>query len=218
MTNVRGATAVDIADESTTLRAELEPTQLGGTLTLQTKLVLGSVGGGTSLLSPNRPACVLWSEETRITLEGEGQRFPILPLDFVTAGIGGGRPSSGWFLEGANAELSASGIGSLRLLLNTSNPTILALLRAPDDVQSVLVQRFLLYDVYRQLVMCALQEEDLHDGMDCEAGTFGDLLLTSIRRIFGSQRLDSLRGEYRDEPGEFEARLQARLRFLDGAA
>ena len=218
LTNIRGAVMADVEGANTiSLRADLESTQLGGVLTLQVQLVVGVPSAGTSLLSPNRAASVLWAEETRIILEGEGQRFPMLPLDFAAAGVGGGRQSSGWCLEGTNAELSSSGTGSLRLLLNTSNPTIRTLLDTPEDLQSVVVQRFLLYDVYRQLVMCALHQDDLQDGMDWEAGTFGDLLATCVHRLFGPQRLDSLRGEYLEEPSEFEARLQAQLRFLDGA-
>lgn len=216
LTGIRGAAAFDVAEsDATIVRVELEPTQLGGSLTLQSKLVLATSAEGRSVLSPHRAGCLLWSEETRIILEGEGHRFPILPLDFISAGIGGGRSSSGWYLEGTNEDLSSSGVGSLRLLVNTSNPVILNLLTDPGDIQAVAIQQFMQYDVYRQLVMAALHNDDLLDGLEHEAGTLGELLATTVRRIFDAQRLDSLRGDYSQQPGEFEALLQARLRFLD---
>lgn len=218
LTNVRGAASTEITEiPTTTLHLDLDPTCLGGTLTVHSRLVLARSHPGVSRLAPRRAGSILWSDEIRIVLEGEGQRFPLWPLDFVKGGVGGGRAESGWCLQGTTADLSSSGIGSLRLLLNSENPAVRNLLDAPESTSSARLQQFLHYDVVRQLVMAALHSEDLASGLEYEAGTLGDLLIRIASRVFAGRPLDSLRGEYRDWPGEFEAELQGRLRFLEQA-
>jgi hypothetical protein len=150
-------------------------------------------------------------------LEGEGGRFPVLPIDFTAAGIAGGQKSGAWALMCDSRDLSASGAGSVRMLLNTAHPTIRALLEDPDSPNVPAVQEFLRYDTARQLLTLALTDEELSDAVSYEEGTLGELLISIVRTIFPARNLEALRGDWRSFPGELEAEIQARLRFLEAS-
>lgn len=215
-TNLRGASKPHrIVDGMNSLVLELPPEQLGGRLTLECRVVLSRLGSKRDSLAPYRPGSTLWSDEIRVTLEGEGARFPVLPIDFPQAGIGGGLEKAAWALTFETRDLSASGAGSVKLLLNTAHPSVRTLLDNPGALESKALQEFLRYDTARQLFVVALTDEELADGIPYEEGTLGELLATFIRRMFPSRRLESLRGDWNIAPGELEAELQARLRFLE---
>ena len=61
----------------------------------------------------------------------------------------------------------------------------------------------------------ALTDEDLAEGVSFDEGTLGDLLRSLVQRLFPDRRLERLRGEWSTAPGELEAELQARLKFME---
>lgn len=214
-TNLRGTSEpVRLVEGENSATLTLPGELLGGRLTLDCRLVLADAGQSRHSLAPHRSASTLWSETIRIGLEGEGGRFPVLPVDFTIAGIAGGQESGAWALMCDSRDLLASGAGSVRMLLNTAHPTMRMLLEDPDSPNAPTVQEFLRYDTARQLLTLALTDEELSDSVSYEEGTLGELLISIVRTIFPARDLEALRGDWRSFPGELEAEIQARLRFL----
>lgn len=214
-TNMRGGSApVRLLEGQNTVTLTLPGELLGGRLTLDCRVVLADAGQSSHPLAPHRVGSTLWSESIRIGLEGAGGRFPVLPVDFTVVGIAGGQASGAWALMCDSRDLAASGVGSIRMLLNTAHPAIRTLLETPDVPTALLVQEFLRYDTARQLLTLALTDDELSDGVDYEEDTLGKLLITFVKAMFPARDLETLRGDWRSFPGEFEAEIQARLRFM----
>lgn len=212
-TGIRGTSEpTRLADGTTSLPLELPGELLGGRLNLETRIVACNPLGEHPL-RPKRKGSTLWNDVTRIALEGAGMRFPVMPVPFDKTGIAGGRKGA-WALEIETADLSASGAGSMRLFLNSSHPAVQQLLEAPENPLAQRLQQFIHYDIARQIIVRALQHEDLDESQPYEAGTLGELMLTLIGRLFPDRAIPSLRGDYRTSPGELEAELQARLGLM----
>jgi hypothetical protein len=214
-TNLRGCTPpAPIRDGLNTLALELPGEVLGGRLTIESRLILGAAVHSGLSLAPHRAASTLWAESHRVTLEGTGGRFPVLPLSFAASGIAGGRAGL-WALILETTDLSAAGVGSLRLLLNTDHPALRSLLSERDSADVRWLQEFLRFDTTRQLLEFALANDELATDADYDEGTLGELLASVVKRLFPHRDLEDLRGDWRIAPGELQAELQARLRFLD---
>ena len=86
-TNLRGASRPQrVVDGTNSLIMDLPGEQLGGTLTLQCRIFASDSGSSSNSLAPHRPGSTLWSDELRVRLEGAGERFPTLPVDFPHRG------------------------------------------------------------------------------------------------------------------------------------
>jgi hypothetical protein len=214
-TNLRGCTpAIPIRDGVNTLSADLPGEVLGGRLTIESCLLLGTTIHQSPSLAPYRGGSTLWTDSLRVTLEGTGGRFPVLPLSFAASGVAGGRTGC-WALVLETTDLSASGPGSLRLLLNTDHPAITLLLGAADSAEARWLHEFLRFDTTRQLLEFALANDQLVTDAAYDEGTLGELLASLLKRLFPYRDLESLRSDWRTAPGELQAELQARLRFLE---
>jgi len=212
-TRLRGAGhTVLLTRGSNSLKLDLRGDQLGGVLTVDTRLVLERAGHPLPL-SPHRPGSTLWSDATRIQLEGGGARFPTIPLPFSLNGIAGGRPGA-WALEVRTGDLTASARSALSLFINTEHDIMQLLLTRPDDPRAAQTAEFIRYDVTRQLLARALAEDDLDENGPHEPGSVGEVLATVAQRVFPNRTLDELRAQTRIAPGELEAELQAVLRLL----
>jgi hypothetical protein len=212
-TNLRGYGSVVDADVgSNFLSLSLKGEQLGGRLTLGCRLVVLH-DQLPKPATPSRAGSILWSDEHRVTLEGSGSRFPVVQLDFGTAGVGGGRVGA-WALHCDSDDLDASALGSLRLLVNTAHPRVRLTLDQPDSAEASLIGNMMQFDIYRQLVVYALNHQELEDTFSYEEGTLGAALMLLIRRIYPDRSLEELRGVFRTVPGDFEAELQGRVGLL----
>jgi hypothetical protein len=212
-TGLRGAgQTTALRNGMNTLDVELTGPSLGGRLNLEARVVLAKPGGGGPL-SPRRPGSTLWTDGTRIALEGSGMRFPVIPVPFDVAGLAGGRQGT-WALTVEASDLSASGAGSVLLYLNSRHPIVQELLELPDLPRAQALQQFIHFDVARQLFVQALQHQDLDESQEYEEDSLGTLMLSLISRLFPDRELTTLRGDYRTSPGELEAEIQARLGFL----
>ena len=191
----------------------IDGTLLGGRLTLDTKVVLMRPGSGSAPMAPRRPGSTLWAKTTRFDLEGTDARFPVLPLSFSASGIAGGRKGA-WALVVENPDLSSLAVGSLRLYLNTDHPAIGSLLDSADSPENRWVQEFLRYDTARQLVTAALANDELRTGIEYDSGSLGDLLIRMISNTLGSRDIEMIRADWKTDPGQIEAELQAALQML----
>ena len=208
-TNLRGSgSVVSVADGHNELEALLPGRELGGTVTVEARVVLLETDGLAEQLAPRRPGNLLWSAEHRITVEGSGGRFPTTASDFASAGLPGGTDAM-WYLEIAESDLMASATQALRLHLNSANASIRIMLDDPVADASRGVLRFARYDTVRQLLQLALRDPEFDDRADYGRGTLGDVLVTLIRVYFPGRNIDQLRSDYGIHPAEVDAELLA---------
>ncbi len=208
-TNLRGAGRVTALNNGeNTLDLDVPGEVLGGTLNLTLTVVLGDAGPtAASPFAPHRPGSPLWSCRSAVVLEGSAARMPVMAVDF--AATGRGREQGVWLLE-CDHDLTASISGALLLYLNTAHPDVQKLLDHPSDPAATALGRFVTYDVTRQLVLRALQHEELDDRHTYDHSTLGDLFLVLLRAYLPGRTLDQLRSEFEDDPGEIEAELLSR--------
>jgi hypothetical protein len=208
-TNLRGSgIVISVADGRNELEALLPGRELGGTITIEARVVLLETDAQAGHLAPRRPGSLLWRAEHRIAVEGSGRRFPTVAVDFASAGLPGGTDAM-WYLEIADSDLMASATQALRLYLNTANASIRSMLDNPAINTSRDLIRFARYDNLRQLLQVALRDQEFDDRADYGRGTLGDVLITLIRVHFPGRNIDQLRGDHGIRPAELDAELLA---------
>jgi hypothetical protein len=211
-TGLRGAgSPVGLVDGDNTIEVVVPGYLLGQRLNLSSCIVVGAEPERANPLAARRPGSFLWRDSYQLILEGSGSRFPIVPLPFDDAGLAGGR-AAGWCLMLDSEDLSDSGIGNLRLYLNSSQPAIRALLANPDGQRDLAA--YLQYDVTRQLLTLALRHPDLDLTQEYDPGSLGELLALVVERLFPARDLGSIRGDRDSSMGEFESEVQARAGLL----
>lgn len=189
--------------------ADVPGDEAGGVLHLGLRVVLAETDQHAGPLAPRRPGSILWQTTTRVVLEGAGSRFPVVQLSFAKAGIADGRRAL-WYLNCGN-DLEASDTGSLRLYLNTDHPAVQSMISSPSGDDSKVLAELIRGDLARQMVLHALNHDDLDLDAGYEQGTLGDMLVNLLRRCFPTRTLHDLRGDRDTDAGEFEARIQAAL-------
>jgi hypothetical protein len=199
------------------LALALEPNTAGGRVRIVRSIVLAAQGTSTDDLAAHRPGAVVWQEArgqvTTIVLEQEVVRLSTEAIDF--SHLPDADPAAAWQLDVDLADLHASPSRALQLFANTTHPMIHRLLSDDQNDASRLVQSVLRWDVARQLVERALEEDDFVED-------FGEFLPDSVggamQRFFTRWLPDTTPTELRDlrrqHPSRFEALLQARLRML----
>lgn len=209
---LRGAsTPIPLRDGATTLTHSLDGSLLGGTLQVDVLVVLMEPGPAGHPLSATRFGSLLWEARRKVRLEGSGSRFPVSQVSFQDTGLAGGLKGA-WALHFESRDLHDSGIGNLRLYLNTDHAVVQNYLDSPDE--SDWISRVLRQDVMRQMVFQALHHEELDLDETYPADSIGELLALTVRRSFPDSALDEVRSLSRNAPGEFEAQLQGRGGFL----
>lgn len=184
---------------------------VGGRLDLRTMLVLRSPGAGPSAVSPRREGAILWSDETRVSLEGAAARFPVAAVDF--AEIRRLPDTAGWALEWDPDDLEAPILASVRLLINVTDEALIGALRTgSSDTRSALLRSFIGYDVARSLVHAALRSERfVSDPEVFESESVGRMLFELLALCWPGVPVKSLAVRLRDDPARIDAELQAHL-------
>jgi hypothetical protein len=167
-------------------------------------------------LSPWLVGSILWRESKIYYVEGDAARFPVETLDFSQSSQ---LPkNAAWYLDW-NPNLPAdSFLGSVRLYLNTAHQHIQRLTaeQGPDEAELVVLRSILRTDVARQLISGALASEAFLEGEEFEPGSVGSHIVSLIGQVFPERPIEQLAAEMRERPNHFEARMQSRLRFLQG--
>jgi hypothetical protein len=183
----------------------------GGRLDLHVRLVLRTPGGSPSRISPTRCGAILWSDVTRVALEGAGARFPVTAADFTaTARL----PDSGsWALEWDVEDLDAPVLGGLRLLVNANDEQLLDTLRSGSgDARSSVVRSFVRFDVARSLVHGALRNERFVDDPEVyDDGSVGRTLFELLTACWPGMPVRALRARSIEDPARLDTELQAYL-------
>ncbi len=189
-------------------------TAAGGRLDLRNQLILRHAGSEPSPISPRRTGAILWSDETRVVLEGGAARFPVTVADF--AGIPGLPDKGSWALEWDADDLEAPVSGGLRLLINAADEALVGAVRSgSSDARASLVRSFVTFDVARSLVHRALASDQfIADPESFEDGSVGRMLFELFAMCWPGVPLRTLRSRTIDDAPRLDAELQARLGIL----
>ncbi|WP_227980734.1 hypothetical protein [Nocardia spumae] len=199
------------------LSAVLRGADLGGTVVLDTALVLTKKRTGHDrLTAPRRAGSVLWSDRHTIRLQGDATQFPIAIVDFATTSY---PENAAWYLE-IGSNLEAATMGAILLLVNEKNAVMTeAVQRAKSPrVQDRLAMSALYGDLARSLVNHALRDSEFDDEIDYEDDTLGATLQELIGRLFPSRSIGDIRLLADSSPSRFDAELQAAVNLFGGVA
>lgn len=186
----------------------------GGRLDLRTRLILRHPGAAPSPISPRREGAILWTDETRVSLEGGASRFPVTAVDF--AALTRLPDEASWVLEWKSDELEAPVLSALRLLVNAADGRLLDALRSgTSDVRSTVIRSFVLFDVAKTLVDGALKSEQfVSDPESFEDGSVGRMLFELLAMCWPGTPVKALLVRSHEDPARLAAELQAHLGVL----
>lgn len=183
--------------------------RVGGRLDLHTRLVLRHPGRETSPISPKRSGATLWTEESRVALEGVASRFPITLADFSTT------PrypnAAAWVLEWDPDDLDVPILGGMRLLVNRNHEVLLQTLKTgSSDARTATVRSFVLFDAGRALITGALNNERFVENPEAfNDGTVGRMLCELISLCWPGVPAPALLSRSIDDPARFNSEIQA---------
>lgn len=201
------ATAVQI-DEPGPIRltAELPGRQLGGTLELETVLMLPNARGAEPWTA-FRAGSILWTDRNRCKLQGDAPMFPIEITDFRPLGLDARAP---WHLE-IRDDLDSPAMGAIHLLVNRDTEGVVAAVAhagLPDQAEkNVLSAMFA--DVGRTLVEFALNHSEFGTDVAFEDETLGAALKGTIASALPGESADGLRNARAADVTNWTSRLNA---------
>jgi hypothetical protein len=190
---------------------------IAGSVRLDLCLVLLEGVAGQSPLAATLPGSVLWREEsearTRIALEGDATRFPTEARDFSSSGLFD--PDAAWYLDLDLAQLDASPMHAVRLIVNEGHPGMARVIRGDDDPEAVAMSSAMYWDVARRMIHTALDQVDFVESWGHHSeDSIGLVIEQLIKRVFPNDDATTLHGDREFNPDRFEARLQGRLRLF----
>jgi hypothetical protein len=203
-----GATGADLA-------LDLDGRVLGGTLSIQTKLVVLVASPSRDRLAPGRRGSSLWNDEASVTLEGLAPRFPMVMIDFATFPLAD--PLAAWYLDWRSGAFQESTTAAICLYLNSAHPAILrAAGSAGSDPEGRAIVSALRHDITRALLTMALDDDEfVRNEAGYPAGTLGRSIHDLIRTYWGARATaESLRGLRSRGTYEFECEIQARVHLF----
>lgn len=211
-----GPRILDSAPAQVRLEARLPSASLGGTLVVQTRLILAAPRPGAGPLEPRTAGSVLWQDEAAVALEGIGSRFPVEVVDFEASGWL--PPRAAWYLVWDSLELDEPFLGSVRLLVNAKHRRVTAATQNPKHAANAPIASMMYYDVGRTLIRGALASDEFTTRPDqYREGSTGWAVYALLRALFPADSPAGLRGLMEQQPVEFDAQLQAALRLLEDA-
>lgn len=209
-TGLRGAGEPQVVEEGPAeAQLQLGGDSLGGVLLLEAAIILSSASGGHGQLAPTRPGSILWSKSKSLNLEGEGTRFPVQLVSFESAGLRG--PNAAWCLRWDSTDYDQAAGACLRVLLNRDHPKAEAAAQEPDDRENAGTMQVLRWDIARQMIAGALDDEAGFETLDWPEGSLGAALAARIRTVFPDLSLDECRALRRTGPEDFETSLQTTM-------
>lgn len=193
------------------VEVRLDGVELGGRLTLETLLVV-TTPQPTSKFAPQHPGSILWRQSHWTDLEGTGSQFPTDTMDFAAAGLD---PEAGWQLRIDLSDPDARFMSAVRLTLNSAHPAVDRLLGGAKDEGTAQLLRTLNWDVTRQMVHAAINDESVAGlDIDPEGTSVAVVLRNLVGRIWPMESPATLRGWLKDDPARIEVHLQHASRLL----
>lgn len=201
------------------LSARLRGEDLGGKVTLRTRLVLAADASKTGSFIAFHAGDVLYEDTVDVLLQGSEAMFPISVIDFAAAGLDA---DARWYLD-TPPDPATPVAGGLRLYLNQRDAELVTAATRAESA-SPTQQRLLdvLHaDLTRQLVDIALRStwrEGLEEALN-DPDSFGATLSSLLDTLFYPDRPETMAALRDTDPGRFASRLQGSIvRILRGGA
>jgi hypothetical protein len=198
-------------DGDVVLSTKLKGENLGGRLTLTTRLILAEDADQRPPFIASRAGEILYEDWWQVQLQSDSGRLPISVIDFAAGELD---PKARWWLD-VHSDPAAPYAGGMRLYLNSNDTELIqAAVRAgsPTPTQKRLLE-WLHMDVARQLVERTLQQDwaTTRSEYEDDPDSLGSALLSQVGLLFPGLTLDEVRSLKDHDPGRFAARLQAAL-------
>jgi hypothetical protein len=217
-TSQRGVGAEIVVDRSATypITVAIDPRDVAGEVTLSRLLVLDE--GITTLdpLTASTRGAVLWREPPRaaatISIDG-GAGLSTEAVDF--GDLDETYRNAPWRIDADLSDLHAAPMRALRLLVNSSHPTIERLLAGVDDDTTKSARSVLRWDVARRLLAAALDDDAFVEGFgEHPVDSVGGVLQALFATCLPGSTPRELRRRRNEAPSEFESWLQDRMHLL----
>lgn len=192
---------------------KLTGAELGGTLILDTALVVADPGIYTRPAAPHRAGSVLWSDRHSLRLQGDAPQFPIAVIDFDKTVF---PACAAWHLQ-IGDNLDRATMGSLLLLVNEQNDAAVAAVQnagRPRDTDK-LVFSAIKADVSRIMVEHALRQNVFQDGAEFGKDTLGETLSNLTTQLFPNTSITDLRLRMELQPNLFASDIQNSVKLFE---
>jgi hypothetical protein len=203
------ATYIELGAETEphTLAVDLRGSDLGGTLSVHTRIVLAQRLETAATGVAHRAGSILWSDTTTVRLQGDAAQFPMAVIDFRDTAFPNDAP---WHLQ-IGGSLDGAAMGALLLLLNETNPRVLTAFRnaAKPTEADRLVLSTIYTDIAVRLLLHALHHHDFLDDTEYAEGSLGATCADLFHRTFSGRRIADVKLELADNPGLFLSTLQS---------
>lgn len=179
---------------------------LSSVLDLTTHIVLTTPPSVYGDLSPKRSGDRLWSDTSRIRLEGEEPRFPVevaqlsVLLGDMTAA------SAPWYLHWSPKDWTHDFHGAIRLYLNTERPDVVSRIQQEDGLILQVLMADVMHQVCERLVTDPESEEIFSSP---EPGSLGAQAASWLRKAWPEKGMDFIKSVLESRPGTFSAVLLA---------
>ncbi|WP_344665862.1 hypothetical protein [Catenulispora yoronensis] len=197
-----------------TLDVDLRGADLGGTLLLDTAVVLAERREGARPSSPRRAGSVLWSDRKTLRLQGDAPMFPMAVIDFALTSF---PEAAAWHLQ-ISGTLENAAMGSLLLLVNEKNAVTTAAFTNAGDPRPT--DRIVLSAVYadtaRVMMEHALAQDEFVDEAEFPDDSLGATFLALFDRIFPGRSIADVRLQRAHSPSLFASELQAAVKIFEG--
>ena len=211
---LRGPATVAVLDEPSPVRltAELPGRRLGGTLELETVLML-SKARDAEPWTAFRAGSVVWTDRKRCKLQGDAPMFPIEIADFRPLGLDTRAP---WHLE-VRDDLDSPAMGAIHLLVNRDIETVVAAVAHaghPDEAEAKVLSA-MYADVGRTLVEFALNHGEFGTDVVFEDETLGAALNGTLKVAFRGESAENLRKYRAADVTRWSSRSNAAFGLFD---
>lgn len=169
-----------------------------------------------SPLAPSLHGSVLWNDEHRLVLEGEGSRFPMEQIDF--ASLPGIPLGASWHLDWSPLDPEMPLSAAMRLYLNSRHVHVIQAVAASEPTEEqLMLRKTILWDVARQLVVGMLDNPDFTVGGHGE-GTLGRAVSVMLQIHIPGETASGLRSLKESRPAVFESVLQSAFHPYPGVS
>jgi hypothetical protein len=193
---------LDQEDGRLDVEVRIPGASLAGAVVLTTVVSLVRRGAKSRHGAAGEAGSILWQDEHAVSVEGIGPRMPVAILDLEPEG-------AAWTVRTTDDWLTAHPSVGVHVLLNRRRHDVVKAFRAnPPGESDTLIRSALFFDVGRQLIERALEDEEFDEDAPFPPQTCGRAIRSRIRTVF-QRTIEEVRTLKAMEPEEFNAVLQS---------
>ena len=185
--------------------------ETGGTLSVHTFIILTEAGNhGPD--GPWMPGSILWETVEKYPLEQPGSRLPVCAVDFSEYLNEFHHPRAAWVVRLFSEGLERPASDGMQIYVNTKHALFDLLTQDNLSGEANLARQMMYFDVGRQLVTRALNEELFCDPeYTFPEASMGKSLRGRVRLLFPGLSLREVRALHKEDKQHFEAIIQGKL-------